>query len=319
MPRYTRNQAILAKIETTTGTDAAPAAATDALLVSNLQVKTYDAKYTNRNLMYPYFGSADDIPVYGYVSGSFDVELAGSGAAGTAPAWGKVLRMSAMAEVITAGSRVEYTPISTGMESATIYYYRDGYLRKALGCRATFKAGLKYGDIPKLSVSFTGLDGGDAVVANPSPVYSPWKTPLPVNQANSSKVVLGGTYATGAISGGTQSVTGGLEIDLGGKVVFTELIGGEAVDFVDRNVTGKIVIDADATTEKSNLDAIKAITKQSIGMVHGVAAGGRVLVYLPSCQLKSPELSDQNGRMLQGYEFMGIPINGNDELRIVAL
>ncbi len=38
MPRYTRKTAILAKIETTYGTDAAPTGAANALLISNQSV-----------------------------------------------------------------------------------------------------------------------------------------------------------------------------------------------------------------------------------------------------------------------------------------
>jgi hypothetical protein len=319
MPRYTRNQAILAKIETTYGVDAVPVPGTDALLTSNLKVKALDGKTVSRDLLYPYFGASQDLPVYFYVSGSFDVGIAGSGAAGTAPPWGKLLRAAGLAEVVTAGNRVDYTPISTGFESLTIYYYDDGLLKKALGCRMSFKLNLNYGAIPTLSCTFMGLDGGEAVLANPATTLTAWKTPLPVNQANSGQIVLGGSYAAGALSGGTASVTGGLEIDLGAKVVFTELIGGEAIDIVDRSASGKINLDLSAALEVSTISSIRSASTQSIGMVHGTTAGGKILVFAPNCQLKSPERSDQNGRRLVGCEFMAIPSSGNDELRIVAL
>src|SRR5690242_11678592 len=99
----TRNTVILAKIETVEGTDAAPAAATDAILVENVRLDFKpNVVETNENT-----ASLDD---FGSIVGgmtaalTFDVYVKGSSAAGTAPEWGRLLKACGWAETITAAA-----------------------------------------------------------------------------------------------------------------------------------------------------------------------------------------------------------------------
>lgn len=319
--RRERNTAVLFKLETTYGTDAVPVGASDAMLVRSFSAKR-DMKYEENKEIRPYFGGGVDLVGQAYITGSFEVALAGSGTAGTAPMWGRILRAAGFAEAITAVTRVDYTPISTALESATMYYHDDGVLQKALGLRCnitSFKMG--YGGIPVLGVSFIAIDGGDTAVANPSVTLTPWKTPLPVNQSNSGLLTLGCTYSAGALVGGTTYPSTGLELALGGKVNFMGLLGGEAVDFTDRDVTGKITLDLTAAQEVSNLATVKASTTQGIGMLHGAVAGYKVLTHLPNVQLKNPAKGVINGKRVINYDLKAVPTlgAGNDEWRIVAL
>lgn len=321
MPRYERNTTVLFKNEAVYGADIVPDPATDALLVKNFKCKPIDGRYINRDLLHPYFGGSEDILVENWVSGSFDVELAGSGAAGTAPMWGRLLRAAAFAEVITDGQRVDYTPVSTAIESGSMYYYDDGALKKALGMRCDITAWkMGYGELPLMSVNFLALDGGDAAVPNPSVTFTPWKKPTPINAANTGMLKLDCTYAAGALVGGTTVKSRGIELSLGGKLGYLGLLGGEEIDFSDRDVTGKILLSLSAAEEIANLAAVKATTTQSIGLLHGTTAGAKVLTYLPSVQLKNPSKETLNGRRMIGYDLKGVPTTaGNDEWRIVAL
>ncbi|MBK3734950.1 hypothetical protein GAY29_17945 [Azospirillum brasilense] len=100
MALRTRNQALLAKIETTEGVDAAPVPGTDAVLIENLQ-HSYNPNIIQTN---EHTGSLDSRgPIAGgmTVQVTFDVFLKGSGAPGTAPEWGKLLRACGWAETIT--------------------------------------------------------------------------------------------------------------------------------------------------------------------------------------------------------------------------
>ena len=85
--RYFRNMVILAKIQEDVGTYEAPAAATDALLISNASIG-YDDQVVERDYLREFFGSAEQLIGDSPVNIEFEVELAGSGTAGTAPAWG---------------------------------------------------------------------------------------------------------------------------------------------------------------------------------------------------------------------------------------
>lgn len=318
--RYERNTAVLLKLETTYGTDSVPTAASDAMLLRKFTCKPLDIKYVDIPEIRPFFGKGASLVGSSFVSGSLEVSLAGSGAAGTAPMWGRILRTCGFAEAISAGLRVDYTPISAALESASLYYYDDGVLKKALGLRCnitSFKMG--YGDVPMLGVNFMALDGGDIAVASPALTLTPWKMPLPVNQANSGLLTIGCTYSAGALVGGATYPSRGIELALGGQLSFMELLGGEGIDFTERDVSGKITLDLTAAQEITNMGIVKAGTTQGIGLLHGVTAGYKLLTHLPAHQLKNPAKDTLSGRRVITYDINGVPVTGNDEWRIVAL
>jgi len=319
MPRYARNAAILAKIETTYGTDPVPTGAANAMLISNLSVNPLNANNVSRDLIATYFGGSEQLVGTAFLEASFDIELAGSGAAGTAPAWGALLRACGFAEAITASTRVDYTPITSAIESATIYYHDDGVLHKLLGARGTFDIKMGVGERPVLSFKFQGLDGGISAVANPALTLTAFKTPLVVTDANTGDVTIGCTYSAGVLTGGTAYTSRGLQVSMGNAVTFTPLLGGETIDLTNREATGHIDLDLTAANEVTFMATVKANTKQGIGIVHGTTAGYKVLLHAPAAQLINPSKQDVNGRRLVGYDLRLVPSAGNDELRIVAL
>jgi hypothetical protein len=320
MPRYERNTAVLYKLEAAYSVDPVPVASTDAVLLRKFSCKPVDAKYVNREAVRPYFGKDVDLLAVSFVSGSFEVELASSGTLGTVPPWGKFLRSAAFAETISAGARVDYTMVSSALESAAMYYYDDGVRKIALGLRLDitgYKMG--YGEVPTLSCNFIALDGGLATATTPALTLTAWKTPLPVNQANTGLLTLGCTYSAGALVGGTAYPSRGLELSLGAALAFTEILGGESVDITDRDVKGKITLDLTAAQEVAFEAIVKACTLQGLGMVHGTVAGAKILTHLPAVQLKNPSKENVNGRRLLTYEINAVPVSGNDEWRIVSI
>lgn len=318
MPRNTRNTAILAKIETTQGTDAAPTGAADALLVTEA---SFDIAYNNvdRTLIRGFFGAGEQLAGTRFVDMSFSVELSGSGTAGTAPAWGRLLRACSMAETVTAGSRVEYNPVSTGQQSLTIYYHDDGVLHKALGCMGNVAFAMGEGERPLLKFTFVGLDGGTTATANPSLTLTAWRAPLVINDANTGDIKLGGTYSAGAISGGTVYPSRGLNLDLGNTVAKVALLGGQAADITDRNSSGSMQLELTAAQEVAFYADVTANTLTSLSLEHGSAAGARVIFHAPNVQRINPKHVDYEGRIHHTFDLRLLPTSGNDELRIVAL
>lgn len=319
MSRYARNAAILAKIETTYGADSVPTGLANAMLISNLSVNPLNANNVSRDLINPYFGGSEQLVGSAFVEASFDIELAGSGAAGTAPAWGALLRACGFAEAITAATRVDYTPVTNTLESVSIYYHDDGVLHKLLGARGTFDLKMGVGERPVLSFKFQGIDGGISAVANPSLTLTSFKTPLVVTDTNTADINLGCTYSAGALSGGTTYTSRGLQVSMGNAVTFTPLLGGETIDITNREATGHIDLDLTAANEVTFMASVKANTKQGLGIIHGTSAGYKVLVHAPAVQLINPSKQDVNGRRLIGYDLRITPNSGNDELRIVSL
>lgn len=316
MPRYVRNTIILAKQETTYGVDSAPTGAANAMLVSNMTINALNANNVSRDLVRSFFGASEQLVGTANVEVSFDVELQSSGTAGTAPAWGPLLRACAFAETVTTANRVEYLPRSTSLDSVTIYYHDDGVLHKALGCMGSVEVKMNISERPMLSFKFTGLDGGISAVSNPSPTLTAWRPPAVITDVNTSDLTLNCTYTTGTLGAGTALPSRGLEVMSGNDVKFTPLVGGDSVDIVQREMTGKVVLDLTPAQEVSLMATVKANTLQTLGMQHGTAAGSVVVVHAPAVQLINPRKEDVDGRRMIGYDLRLVPSTGNDELRI---
>lgn len=321
MSRLIRNTAILAKIEPVYGVDAVPTGAANAMLVSTLSLNPLNAQNVDRNNIRPFLGGDEQLVGSRYVEMGFDVELVGAGTLGIAPAWGPLLRACGFAEVITAGVRVDYVPISTGFESTTIYWYDDGVLHKGLGARGTASLKLSVGEKPVISCKFVCLYGGIGAAAAPTADLEEWQVPEIVLDANSGKLMWGATHATAtppALVGGESYPSKGLTIDLGVTSPFQALLGGESVPITERKVTGAVQLELTAIQEVASMAAVLATAKTSLGMIHGTVAGSRVAVFMPGVQRIEPSKEDLNGARMIGYKLLVNPIAGNDEIRIAT-
>lgn len=316
MARYTRNSAILAKIETTEGTDSIPTGASNALLVSDMTINPLNAQNVDRSLVRNYFGASEQLVGTAFLEVSFSVEFAGSGTAGTAPAWGPLLRACGFAEsgLVTYAAYTPDTPAN--QKSVTIYYYDDGVLHKLLGAKGNVQIAMGVGERPVLKFAFTGKDGGITATALPSTTLTGWKSPLVITDTNTSDVKLGGTYSAGAVSAGTAYTSRGLELNCGNNVQFTPLLGGEYVDVTGREVTGSLQLDLTAAQEVTFMGTVKANTLAAISLEHGATSGFIVGVYMTAAQLINPNKQDVNGRRLIGYDLRSVPSTGNDDLII---
>lgn len=320
MPRLIKNTIVTAKVQTTPGLDAAPTGAANAVLMSEGSITPLDPQSIDRSLIRGYFGGSEQLVGPASVKLTYAVELAGSGTAGTAPAWGQLLQGCAVAEgLLTTPARVEYMPASTGLKMLTQYYYDDGALHKLIDSMGNCTLSAKVGERPMLRFEWVGLDGGIAVAPNATGVFTPWKKPVAMTKANVIDITLGGTYAAGALSGGTLYNSTGLELNFGNVVNFSAMLSTETVDISDRQSTATIELELTAVQEVALMAAVKANETQSLGFTIGTAAGNKVLIFAPAVQLTNPRKSELNGKRLIGFDLRLVPVNGNDEWRIVVL
>lgn len=319
--RNIRNTAILAIIETTYGVDPTPTGAANAMLVSNVSINPLNAQYVDRALIRPFMGGSEQLVGTAFKEASFEVELVGSGTAGTAPAWGPLLRACGFAQTLTASTRVDYTPITNSQESVTIYAFSDGVRHILRGARGTVQIRAVVGEIPRMIFNFQGIDGGDTATANPAVTLTAFLQPQAVNDANTGDVIFGGTHTpTGApaITGGTLYPSTGLEIDAGLSVNFTAMLGQETIDITNRQATGGVTMDLTEAQEVTLLGNVRNATLSTVGLLHGTVTGRRALLWLPSVQLTNPSKQDVNGKLVQRFDLRLLPATGNDELRIVT-
>lgn len=322
MPRYIRNTAILAKVEVTYGVDPTPTEGANAILVSNVSINPLAANNVSRDLIRPYLGGSEQLVGSAWVEMGFDVELVGSGTAGTNPAWFPLLEACGFAVSNTPAVRSNAYPETPADGSVSIYYFLDGVKHVATGCRGSAMFKLNSGERPVMSFKFLGIDGGVTAASPSALTLTGFKTPLVVNEPNTGDLVFGCTFNVDALAptltGGTSYPSRGIEIDQANAVSYTPLLGGESVDVTQREPSCKFQLDLTAAQEVTFMTSVKANTTQSIGIVHGTTAGYKVAVFLPAVQLINPTMTDQNGRLLVGFDGRILPSAGNDELRVVA-
>ena len=311
---------ILCKLETTSGTDAAPTNTADAVLfnVSNLSCKISQT-FADRDVVVGAFGAIDKLPTMRRGEIQFSVEMAGSGVAGTAPQWGDLLQACGMAETVTASTRVDYTPISTALKTATIWAYYNGRLEKFNYCAGGVKLSFSTGGVPKLDFTFKGLVSSVASAAGVTPTLTGWIRPLAVSTLNTTKLSLGAvTYSAGAITGGTQYSFKEFSADFANDIQDPALVGQEKVEIFGRSPTASLVADLGATVHAQLKDDMNTGTTSAMGLVHGTTAGNKILLYAPVGVITSVEDNVNGNVMLDSLGFTLRPSAGNDDLRLVA-
>jgi hypothetical protein len=308
MSLFTRKQTILAKIESSYGVDPTPTGAANAMLVGNLQYTPINAEQVNRIGVKGYLGNGDTLLTQLSTQVSFEIELAGAGAAGTAPAWGPLLRACGFSETIDTGVDVTYAPRSTGFESVTIYFNNDGILHKMLGARGTFELDVTVKQIPVLKFTFTGKYTAPADTAVPTCDFSDFQIPKIPSTANTTN------FSLFSYAGALES----LQLNLGGEVNYRTLIGDESVLFVDRKPSGIMVIEAPLLATKDFFAIAAAGTTGALALQHGQTAGNIVTLSAPRVSLGNIGYQDSEGVQMLSLPFVIAPDSGNDELEIVV-
>lgn len=319
MSRKAIDAAIRAKLETTYGVDAVTAAA-NALEVNGQTVEDV-IEYVKNETIRNYGGGHEDLVGAIHRKLSLGFNIFGAGAAGTAPVYGTLLRSCMLAETISAGVCVEYTPVTAGEESATIDYYDSGVLKKLLGFRGDWELNMTGGQKPEFKINGLGLDGG-IITATPTPSDSlaAWTPPLVVTNPNTGDLLIGCTYASGVLSGGTAYPSKGLTLKSAHNPVYDGLLGGEAINVERKDITGSITLELTAAQEVTFEGYVRNGTKLSMGLAHGTTAGGKFTAFCPSVQLKNPKRVVENGVARMSYEVLALPTSaGNNDVTFAVL
>jgi hypothetical protein len=312
MSLLTRKRTILSKIETAYGNDPVPSGAANAILVKTITVTPMETTLVSRDLIRPYMGNSQNLAGSVYGKLEIEVELAGSGAAGTAPAFGPLLRGCGLSETTSAGISVVYAPVSGSFESVTNYFNQDGVLHKMTGSRGSVSLAFTAQGIPTLKFSFQGLYS--PVVDAPAPtgvVFTAFQLPLVVNNVNTTGLSLQGF-------GGL--VLSDLSIDLANSVTFRSLVGGsEQVLITDRKPAGSITFEATTVAAKDWWTAARSAATGPLTVTHGTTAGNKVQIAAPNAQITQPNYSDKDGIAMIQASLVLVPGAGNDELTLTFM
>lgn len=308
MALLARKTYILAKAEATYGTNSSPAN-TDAVLVKSLELTPLAGDVVSRDLIRSYLGDSERLIAQTYVELKFDVELAGSGTAGTAPRYSNLLLACGTALTTVVSTSNTYAPVSSSFGSSTIIYNNDGLNHVLTGCRGSFSISAEVGQIPTLSFSMVGVYNAPTDVSPVSASYTSQATPLVFRQGNTS------AFSVFSYSGLLQS----FEFDLANSTVYRQLVGSSAgeVLITDRKPAGSVMIEAPTIATKDFFSIALGTATGSLSFLHGTTAGNRVTFTSPQTDITTPAYGEQDGVRMLSLPYVAVPTTaGNDEFSL---
>lgn len=309
MPKLNRKTVLLVKTETVPGTDSVPTGGANAILVKSATIQPLVAENVPRNLIRAFFGNSEQLPAGIHSELDFEVELAGSGAAGTAPAWGPLIRACGMSETVTAATDVKYAPVTGSNETVSIYAYIDGLLHKLLGCIGTVAFDITAKQIPVMRYKFLGTFSPVTDAANPAGVdYTKFKRPSVANKTNTA------AWSMQGYTGPLQA----LQIDLANTLVWRSLIGYEGVAQTDRQSSGSINMELTTVASKDWWATVRDVVTGALSITHGTVVGNIVKIDAPAVQMSNLAYADQDGVAMMSSTLTINPSVGNDELVITV-
>lgn len=309
MALIARKTYLLSKIEGSYGTNAAPTNS-DAVLVRSLELTPLAGDVVSRDLIRPYLGNSEGLIAKTYVELNFEVELAGSGTAGTAPKFDAILRSCGMAATTVASTSVSYAPVSSTFSSCTIVYNTDGLNHVLTGCRGSFSIKAEVGQIPTISFSITGIYNAPTDVSPVSAAYTGQATPLVFRQGNTS------AFSIFGYSGLLQS----FDFDIANEVTYRQLVGSSTGEVLvtDRKPSGSAMIEAPALATKDFFQIALASATGSITFLHGTTAGNRVTFTAPQSDITTPAYGESDGVRMLNLPYVAVPgSSGNDEVALL--
>ncbi len=308
MSKSMNKQALYMKIQSAPNV-AETMVAADAVLAKDINPNPTNPNSQTRNLIKSYLGNSGTVQVSSYMTIEFTVELAGSGAAGTAPQWGKLLRGCAFDETIVAGTRVDYSPITDSQEFLTIDYYLDGARFVSTDAMGSMVVTLNASGIPELRFSFVGFVPTESDTPNPvNPDFSNWEAPLGVSKANTPTFTLHGVAVKATK----------LSIDMANDVPYRNYIGNESIEVLDRQPTGSATFEFDSLATANWFQKSRAGTTGALQMIHGITAGNIVQIDSPKLQPSDVSLQDDSNIAMINTSFQLLPDTGNDEIVVSA-
>lgn len=277
-------KAVLAKTETTYGTDAVPTGTTNAVLLKRGTINPLNGEMVPREIIRAGYGTMAGWFVGRHVTMNIAVDLAGSGTAGTAPSYGPLLRACGLAETVSAGVKVDYTPVHSGFESVSKYFNLEGTRHIAAGARGNAKFRFQKRRPPEIEMDLIGMWKSDTSVALPALTTTAWKDPLPSTPANTPTFTVDGQAVLGS----------SLEIDLGMECAYRDLLNSEEIIVKERKPKLTMLIEELPLATK-NFFAMKGGAPVALAYVHGVGAGKIVDIALPLIQVTEVARQEEEG------------------------
>lgn len=304
-----KNQLILVKPEANYAVDSSPDGS-NAITMQSVNIEAvHDKEQLDRVI--GYLGSQGATTVKEYVKLSCAFYLIGSGSAGIAPAWAPFMLAAAHAEVVTANTNVQYTPVDENLSSMSLYWRAGSLEQKVLGARGALSRTYEVNKAPMLSFEGFGIyTAPTAGNADPTGVVTQMMTPTAVRKATVTSM----TFFSQDVQ--MQS----LKIMDGNQFEYIELVNHEEVEHNDRRGTLEIKFRCTEDEFVLFLDKSKTNAVGALQMQHGVEGGNIFNENIPQLQMNSvPQLSWENGISYLSVSCDIVPTAKNTDYTLTIL
>ena len=306
----TKQRILLAKLESTYGSDASPTNAADAVKASEVTLTPFESEEIEKIYLGQGTGTSLKKLIAKRVQLQFSIDLAASGGAGKAPQYAHLLKGAGFKEVIDNKAKTAtYSPDITATESITLAFNVDGNLHKMVGARGTAVFTLNAREVPTIQFTFTGLfvaPTNTNKLTNKQ-AFNGWIDGVAITKANTP---------TATIDSANVEFEN-LSFDMGDTVTYINRTNAENVVRRDRNANGSCTIAALPILTKDLWAIVENETPVAVQLVHGSGAGKVIDITAPQVQLTSPAYADSEGEQMQSFEMGLMPKNGSDEISLV--
>jgi len=238
----------------------------------------------------------------------FMVDAATSGAAGTAPIYGDLLKACGLDETIVANTSVSYSLTPLGAEKHEIaLQYTDSQssqvTEKARGA-LTFSAEAR--NKPMFGFKFTGAHFPSQTAYDGPVDLSGWRDAPDCSPDNMEAITLGGVKLC------VQSFS----FTDGRTPRRNRFMNCDDTDITARNVTGRLVVRMPPASEIDLLAKAKAGTREPFIWQMGNEAGQTLRIAAPSVQVKYAGETDIDGEIGLSLDLVFVFDQGGDEISI---
>ena len=309
MPKLHRKRSLLAKIESSYGTDPTATGSANYVEVVDLEVEPVASDEVEQETIRPYPGGYPILLANTRVNVSFGVYMVGSGSAGTAPKYDPILLASGLSKNVVSSTSVTYTPSTLAtQDSVTLYVNYDGVRHKITGCRGTFSIVCAVNEIPRINFEMQGIFNTPTDTALPTVTKSLQPDPVLFKNGNTS------SFSVFGFGAALQS----WELDFANEVIYRELVGGTKEALItDRRPSGSMVIEAVALSSKNFFTTALGTTTGTNTWSHSGGAGNIVTVSCPQTDLGQPTYEETDGITMLNLPFYATPTDaGQDEFSL---
>jgi len=303
-----RNEVVLARIESAYNTDSVPVAADAVAVKTELSWAHEGLRIIERDLIKQGLDKPKRIHAGMLKTITIPVELKGSGSAGTAPEFGTLLRACGYGETIVASTSVTYLPVSSAIESCSIYYFEDGGPRHVLtGCRGTVSFNISVDDVPGAIFTITGHTFDPTDTSPPTAVYD----------ATDPVAAVGSTFTFGGLS----KVITEIGIETQNEMAFPDHLSasdgyGEirisGRDFVGSFNPESVLVATDSVIA----DFVAGIQKAVVIGPIGSASGNIVTFTAPAASYIDLSPAERSGIRVYDQQFELNISSGDDEISL---